>query len=514
MFEATKLGRTLSKEAFKTQLDTLRAELLEVQRALRETQITVIVLVAGVDGAGKGEVVNRLNEWMDTRGMQTFAFWGETDEERERPHYWRFWRTLPLRGQIAILFGGWYQAPIEQRFDNLCSDTDLDAELNRVVDLERMLIQDGTLILKFWFHLPEKIQQKRLKELARDDRSRWKMRGDKAKFAEGYRRFEEVAERVIRHTDRGISPWYLIEASDRRYRDITVGRTLQAAIQGRINQPSGLTQAPPTSHAPKLPDEPSARITILDHLDLNQTLSAKEYKARLQKGQAEANELAWAAYNAKRSCVMVFEGVDAAGKGGAIRRITEAIDARLYRTIQAAAPTDEEKAHHYLWRFWNHVPRAGRITIYDRSWYGRVLVERVEGFAAEADWHRAYAEINAFEEQLLASGVILLKFWMQIGKDEQLQRFKAREQVLYKQHKITEEDWRNREKWDDYQQAVNEMVIRTSTEYAPWTLIGANDKGHARIAVIETVCQTLRRALKEEGSPNKRHHTFGKTDAQ
>ncbi|CAK0766367.1 Polyphosphate:AMP phosphotransferase [Gammaproteobacteria bacterium] len=511
MFEATKLGRTVSKEAFKTQVDILRAQLLEVQRALRETRTAVIVLVAGVDGAGKGEVVNCLNEWLDTRGVQTFAFWGETDEERERPHYWRFWRTLPPRGQIAILFSGWYQAPIEQRFDNLCSDAELDAELNRIVDLERMLIQDGALILKFWFHLPEKVQQRRLKELARDDRSRWKMRGDKAKFAEGYRRFEEIAERVIRHTDRGISPWYLIEATDRRYRDLTVGRTLQAAIQARIDQPPDPSQTP-TSHAPKLPDEPSARVTILDHLDLDQTLSPKEYKARLQKRQAEANELAWAAYKAKRSCVMVFEGVDAAGKGGAIRRITEAIDARLYRTIQVAAPTDEERAHHYLWRFWNHIPRAGRITIYDRSWYGRVLVERVEGFAAEPDWHRAYAEINAFEDQLLAHGAIILKFWMQIGKEEQLQRFKAREQVAYKQHKITEEDWRNRERWDDYQQAVNEMVIRTSTEHAPWTLIGGNDKLHARIAVIEAVCQTLRHALQDKNAPGSGHHSFGNTD--
>jgi polyphosphate kinase 2 (PPK2 family) len=190
--------------------------------------------------------------------------------------------------------------------------------------------------------------------------------------------------------------------------------------------------------------------------------------------------------------------VDAGGKGGAIRRITNAIDARLYQTIPIAAPTDEEKDHHYLWRFWRHIPRSGRVTVYDRSWYGRVLVERVEGFATEAEWKRAYLEINEFEEQLVESGIILFKFWMHIGQDEQLRRFKAREEVPYKQHKITDEDWRNREKWDQYKAAVNEMVIRTSTEYAPWELIPGNDKPYARIAVLQTICGGLRKALAEE----------------
>jgi polyphosphate:AMP phosphotransferase len=496
MFEATKVGRKVSKEEFKSQEPQLRTQLLEVQRELQQTDIPVILLVSGVEGAGKGEVVNRLNEWLDTRGVQTFAFWDETDEERERPRYWRFWRTLPPRGSLSILFGGWYLAPIEHRFKDLCNDAELDAELNRIVNFERMLIQDGALIVKFWFHLTEQQQKKRLKELARDDRSRWKMLPKKAKFTEQYHYFEHVAERIIRHTDRGISPWYLIEADDRRYRDLTVGKTLLQAIRFRLSQPLPADPTP-TSSAPTPPEGASAQITLLDHLDLNQTLERALYKKELTRLQDELNDLAWEAYNKQRSTVMVFEGVDAGGKGGAIRRFTSAVDSRLYRTIPVAAPTDEEKAQHYLWRFWRYIPRAGRITIFDRSWYGRVLVERVEGFASDVEWHRAYAEINDFEEQLAESGVILFKFWLQVSQEEQLRRFEDREKVPYKRFKITEEDWRNREKWEDYKQAVNDMVVRTSTESADWTLVEGDDKPFARIKVLKTVRDGLKEALKQ-----------------
>ncbi|HHH39366.1 MAG TPA: polyphosphate:AMP phosphotransferase [Sedimenticola sp.] len=502
MFEAAKLGRKVSKEAFKAEVPELRYELLKAQRALRGTDTAVVVIISGVEGAGKGEVVNRLNEWLDTRGMQTFAFWDETDEERERPRYWRFWRTLPERGEISILFGGWYMDPINHRMRDRCTDVEVDAELNRIADFERMLTEDGALVVKFWFHLPEEVEKKRLKKLSRDDRSRWKMNPKKGRFSDHYEQFEKVAERIIRHTDTGISPWYLIEATDTRYRDLTVGRTLLEAINARLEAPRVEQCATTVSQAPHLPVDPGAQLTVLDKMDLSQSLERDIYKRELKKLQSELNLLAWEAYQKKRSCVLVFEGVDAGGKGGAIRRLTNAIDSRLYRTIPVAAPTDEEKAHHYLWRFWRHIPRAGRLTVYDRSWYGRVLVERVEGFASDDEWKRAYSEINEFEEQLVESGIVVLKFWLQISQDEQLARFKAREETPYKQHKITDEDWRNREKWSEYKQAVNEMVVRTSTEYSPWTLVPGNDKPFARIQVLRTVRDRLKAALKEE---NGRH---------
>ncbi|WPL15627.1 polyphosphate:AMP phosphotransferase [Thiorhodovibrio winogradskyi] len=497
MFEATKVGRSVSKEEFKEQRDELRTQLLEVQRQLRETHIPVVVIVAGVEAAGKGEVVNRLNEWLDSRGLQTFAYWDLSDEERERPRYWRFWRSLPPRGELAVLFGGWYLAPIEHRFRGLCDDAALDAELSRIVDFERMLTQDGALVVKFWFHLSEKDQKRRLKELSRDDRSRWKMLPEKSKFSEQYQLFEHVAERVIRQTDRGIAPWYLIEATDNRYRDLTVGKTLLQAIRARIAQPLPM-EPPPTADPLDLPDSAPAQITLLDQLDLTQKLERDLYKSELKRLQAEINELTWTAYKKQRTTVLVFEGMDAGGKGGAIRRITSAVDARLYRAIPVAAPTDEEKAHHYLWRFWRHIPRAGYMIIYDRSWYGRVLVERVEGFASEAEWRRAYSEINDFEEQLVEQGAILLKFWLQVSDEEQLARFHDREKTPYKQYKITDEDWRNREKAPQYKAAVNEMVARTSTEYAPWTLVEGDDKPFARIKVLSTICERLRAALAED----------------
>jgi polyphosphate:AMP phosphotransferase len=501
MFEAAKLGRKLSKGSYKEEVPQLRADLLEAQRQLKDTNTSVVILIAGVEGAGKGEVVNRLSEWLDTRGVQTFAFWDETDEERERPRYWRFWRTLAPRGEISILFGGWYMDPIMHRMKQACSDADIDAELNRISDFERMLTEDGTLVVKFWFHLPKDTQRKRLKELQRDDRSRWKMNPKKGEFSEHYDRYERISERIIRHTDAGHAPWFLIEATDKRYRDVTVGKTLLHAIQMRLAEPD-VSMPRSASHAPNLPDDPAAMVTVLDHVDLSQKLEKDIYKAELKRLQDELNKLAWTAYQRKRSCVLVFEGVDAGGKGGAIRRVTHSIDSRLYRTIPIAAPTDEEKAHHYLWRFWRHIPRGGRLTVYDRSWYGRVLVERVEGFASEAEWRRSYSEINEFEQQLAESGVVLLKFWLHIDQDEQLHRFKLREETPYKQHKITDEDWRNREKWDDYKLAVNEMVVRTSTEYAPWTIIPGNDKPFARIEVLKTVCERLRTALESGDEAN------------
>jgi len=495
MFEATKLGRTVSKEVYKEQEPELRYQLLEAQRQLAGSKTSVVVVVYGVDGAGKGEVVNLLNEWLDTRGMETFAFWDETREDKERPRYSRFWRSMPPRGQISILFGAWYMEPMQHRLNELCSDSQLDDELKRIEEFERMLTEDGTLLIKFWFHLPKQEQKKRLKRLSSDVHSRWKMADEKKPHAPDYEKFEKISERVIRQTDSGLAPWFLIEATDRRYRDLTVGRTLLKAITTRLEKPNA---APPGtfSHAPALPTEPSAQVTVLDHVDLSLAVEKSDYKKRLKELQSELNLLAWEAYHAKRSCVLVFEGWDASGKGGAIRRVTTAIDSRLYRTIQIAAPTDEEKAHHYLWRFWRHIPRAGRLTIYDRSWYGRVLVERVEGFASELEWRRAYSEINSFEEQLVESGIILAKFWIHISEEEQLKRFKEREAIPYKQHKITEEDWRNREKWSQYKGAVNEMVIRTSTEFAPWTLVSGNDKPVARIQVLETVCDALRKGLK------------------
>ncbi len=489
MFEAAEVGRRIGKKLYKEQEPGLHTALLDAQRRLRDAPFPVIVILSGVEGAGKGEVVNLLNKWLDNRGIRTHAFWDETDEEHQRPRYWRFWRALPPRGTVGIMFGSWYTQPI---VDCVFGRLDADAyehALHRIVEFEQLLVDDGALIVKFWFHLTEQEQHKRLKK-------EFGVKGSPLlkKFARHYDRFVEVSERAVRVTDTGPSPWYVIEADDRRYRDLTVGRTLLAALERRLAQGGHAHPAPDKPPAPEPLSKDSA-LTVLDQVDLKRTLTAREYDAQLARQQRRLYKLAWKARQQARNTVVVFEGWDAAGKGGAIRRVTAAMDARLYRVISVAAPTDEEKAQHYLWRFWRHVPRAGYATIYDRSWYGRVLVERVEGFARDREWRRAYQEINDFEEQLVEHGVVLVKFWIHISADEQLRRFREREAVQWKQHKITAEDWRNRARRDDYEAAVNDMVARTSTSHAPWTLVAGDDKRVARVEVLRTVCQRLRAAL-------------------
>ncbi len=500
MFATAKIGRSLSKNAYKEAVDDLRTKLLEAQIAAQEKQIPVYVIIAGMEGTGKGQVVNALDEWLDARGVNVFAFWEESDDERLRPRAWRFWKSMPARGQIGVFFGGWYLWPIEQGFAKNWGEADIDQCMRGIRDLERMLINDGAVIVKCWYHFSEDVQRKRLKSLARSDRSRWKMLPKKSRFSEQYQRFESIADRIVRSTDIGRAPWHIIEATDHRYRDMMTGQILLREIEHAINEEPHAERRlseVPTDNVDNdlLPNAPEAQVTLIDRIDLSQTIERDQYRKRLRDLQAELNDLAWRSYKKGIATVLVFEGVDAAGKGGAIRRVTQAVDSRLREVIPIAAPTDEEKAHHYLWRFWRKMPRAGRMTIFDRSWYGRVLVERVEGFTSEAAWSRAYLEINDFEEQLTKSGVIVQKFWLQISKEEQLARFKAREVTSYKRYKITDEDWRNREKWDEYRSAVNEMLARTSAQHAPWNLIAGNDKRFARIQVLETVANALRSAL-------------------
>ena len=501
MFEAAELGRQLSKKEFQAVEPDLHTRLLEAQQLLKKSNTSVIIIVSGVEGAGKGEVVNRLSEWLDTRDIKTTAFWEETDEQRLRPDYWRFWRTLPERGTIGIMFGSWYTQPIIDRVFGKIDDGDFEQALRRIVEFERMLVQDGALIIKFWFHLPKHEVAKQLKK----DQGILEMKIKKSplleKFSKQYDAFASVSERAIRISDKGQSPWHLIEATDRRYRDITVGQILLNAMEAKLgeekqSEKNDEANAGEEIHVTHLTDNLEAnRLTILDHVDLTKTLSNKQYNDELKHCQGKLFDLAWKAHHQKKSVVAVFEGWDASGKGGAIRRVTRAIDARLYRVLSVAAPTDEEKGHQYLWRFWRHIPLAGYISIYDRSWYGRVLVERVEGFAREEEWKRSYNEINHFEEQLCESGIIMLKFWIHLGKDEQLKRFKEREKTPWKMHKITDEDWRNRERWDDYKEAVNDMVAHTSTEFAPWSLIPGNDKKVARVEIIKTLCEAMEKNL-------------------
>lgn len=494
MFESAELGHTLDKAAYAAAEPELRAQLLDAQFDLLESKdFAVVVLINGIEAAGKGQTVNLLNAWMDPRHIQTWAFESPTTEEAERPFMWRFWRALPPRGRIGILFGNWYTEPIEERVEKRSKKADLDQRLDEINRFEAMLAREGVLLVKFWFHLAKDAQRKRLKALAKDPDTRWRVTEQDWHHCELYDRYRAVAEHALRHTSTGHAPWMIVDGSDANFREIFVARTLLDAIRKRLD--AAAHKWVPRQSAPPLPPAPDER-NLLNSLQLNQALGKKEYERELERWQGRLALLTRETAFRDRSLVLVFEGADAAGKGGAIRRVTAALDARLFSVIPIAAPTEEERAQPYLWRFWRHLPRQGKVAIFDRSWYGRVLVERVEGFCSEADWMRAYAEINDFEDQLVANGAVVVKFWLQIGKDEQLARFKVRENEAHKRFKITPEDWRNRERWDDYARAVCDMVDRTSTETAPWTLVEAENKLFARIKVLRTVCERLEAALR------------------
>jgi polyphosphate:AMP phosphotransferase len=452
----------------------------------------VIILIAGVDGAGKGETVNLLNEWMDPRHIRTRALSTMTDEERERPPLWRFWRALPPKGKIGIFFGSWYTDPIVQRVLGNTKPTEHERSLHQIARFERMLIDEGALLLKFWFHLSKKQQKERLNTLEKNPKTRWRVtRLDWSNF-KLYDEFRKVSERTLRETSLADAPWTVIEGVDPRYRSLTTATVLLQKLRARLDAPAAPAAPAPaaTSMSPHIDD-----LHVVKTLDLSQAIPKKKYERQLEKYERKLNLLLRNDDMRDRSVVAVFEGSDAAGKGGAIRRVTAALDARQYHVIPIAAPTEEERAQPYLWRFWRNLPRKGHLAIFDRSWYGRVLVERVEGFCRPNDWMRAYPEINDFEEQLVNAGTVVVKFWLQISKDEQLRRFKEREATRFKRFKITADDWRNREKWDAYEHAVADMVDNTSTEIAPWTLVAANDKYFARIKVLKTLCNRIEAAL-------------------
>jgi polyphosphate:AMP phosphotransferase len=499
MFETAELGRTVSREQFEAEEPKIRLGLLEAQRALQKAGVPVILLFAGADGAGKGETVKRLLEWLDARGLDTNAFVEPTGEELERPRWWRYWMRLPPRGRIGIFFGSWYTEPLVERAFGRLGRGRFDRMLSEIAFFEQMLAEDSALIVKLWIHLSKKGLRKRLRGLEQDPATRWKVTRADWKHFRKYDRYIEASEHVIRRTDTSLAPWLLVEASDERHRDLTAGRILLEGFRSRLAvlEAARLAteQAGEAGPARAAPAKRRQSLTILDRIDLKRVLPQAEYERRLEKAQGRLGRLVRAAFEKGRSSVVVFEGWDASGKGGNIRRITAAMDPRTYRVISVAAPTDEERAHHYLWRFWRHVPRAGYVTVYDRSWYGRVLVERVEGFARPEEWRRAYLEINDFEQQLAAHGIVVVKFWLQIDAGEQLRRFRERETVAWKQHKIGPEDWRNREKWHAYRDAVSDMIARTSTSQAPWTLVGANDKCAARVQVVESLCTRLARTL-------------------
>jgi len=491
MFESAELGQEISKADYEKEVPELREALLDVQHDLRESgKFQVIILIGGVDGAGKSETVKILNEWMDPRFIETNAMGAATEEELAHPPMWRFWRALPPRGKIGIFFGSWYTEPIVNMVYGTIKGRDLDRALEGVIRFERMLLDEGALILKFWLHLSKDVQKKRLEKLEQNPETRWRVTETEWTHFKLYDKFRKISERALMHTSTPDAPWIIVEGTDPRYRYLTIGKEILSALRRRLD---GGEQSAVPKPAPALP--PVDEKFQLKSLDFSQNMTKKEYDKELEKYQRKLNLLVRSRKFRKISAILVFEGSDAAGKGGGVRRVTGALDPRSYRIIPIAAPTEEEKLHPYLWRFWRNIPRNGNFTIFDRSWYGRLLVERVEGFCSPADWMRAYGEINDFEEQLARSGGVVIKFWLSITKDEQLKRFREREVTGFKRFKITEEDWRNRKRWNKYELAIGEMIDRTSTDTAPWTVVEANNKYYARVKILKEICTRIEAAM-------------------
>lgn len=483
----------LSRKQYEAHVPKLREDLVRLQVQLKQSPFKILLIIAGFEGAGRGEVINTLSGWLDPRGVETFAFQEPTDEERERPFMWRFWRSLPTSGRIGIYAGSWYTEALREETFSHKSASEVSHELQRIQHFEKLLADNGTLVVKVWLHLSKSAQRERLQTLESDPTTAWRVTPEHWYHFRNYDRIARTARRILKETDRPGATWTIIDAEHERTRNAAVAKLIITSFRAHLRRQKLRTHTV-DKRAAALPLRPVG-LRHLQDLPLDQELSPNEYESKREKWLGRLNQAVRAANAAHRSIAFVFEGWDAAGKGGAIRRLTSAIDARHYRVIPVAKPSDEEKAHHYLWRFWRHVPRAGMVSIYDRSWYGRVLVERLEGFATTKEWQRAYTEINDFERQLTDHGIIVVKFWLHISKDEQLRRFKERAATPYKQHKINDEDWRNRRKWSGYEASVGDMLALTNQPYAPWHLIPANNKRFARLTVLRTAAKQIEASL-------------------
>ncbi len=482
----------ISKRAYQNEARRLRQELIELQLQLKQAPFKVLLILAGPEGSGRGELLHTLAEWLDPRGVDTFSFHPPTEEERAHPAPWRFWRDLPAMGRIGLYTGSWYTETLREEARNKRARRHLLEEAERIWRFEKLLADGGTLIIKVWLHLSRKAQGRRLRTLWADPSTAWRVTEEDWQHHLIYDRLAETARLIRQRTSRQGAPWTTIDAADERARDLAVARLLVRRFREQQRMLARL--APPKPATIAKPLRPSG-VRRLRALRLDQEMSEHDYTTLREKWLGRLSAAVRATLAAGKSIVLVFEGWDAAGKGGAIRRLTSAIDPRDYRVVPVAKPTPEEKHAHYLWRFWREVPRDGRVTVFDRSWYGRVLVERVEGFCRADEWRRAYGEINDFERQLTEHGTVVIKYWLHISHEEQLSRFQEREGTPHKQHKLNDEDWRNRRKRPAYEAAVGDMLALTDSPHAPWQLVPADDKRFARIEVLRSATRVLEGTL-------------------
>ena len=510
MLEKVDLSKKLSKEEYKEKMSHLETRIGQLQRECKALKIPIMIVFEGFGAAGKGLQIGRLIQSMDPRGFHVFPIKNETEEERMHPFLWRFWTKTPEKGRIAIYDGSWYRRALIDRFEKRTKEKELPEAFHSINSFEKQLTDDGTVIIKLFLDISRKEQKKRFEKFQKNRETAWRVtQGDLERNAK-YNEYAAMMEDMLFKTDTDYAPWTIIEATDRRFATVKIYTTVIKAMADQIEklarQKKKVTADQETedhmnvSEVAREADKElrELQVSILSKADLSLKYSREEYEEKLDKLQKKIEKLHGELYRRRIPVVLGFEGWDAGGKGGAIKRLTAKMDARGYAVNPTASPNDIEKAHHYLWRFWRAMPKAGHVAIFDRTWYGRVMVERIEGFCTKEEWQRAYKEINDMEKDLYDAGAVVIKFWMHIDKDEQERRFRERQENPEKQWKITDEDWRNREKWDQYEDAVNEMLLRTSTDYAPWVVVEGNDKYYARVKVLKTVVDAIEERLKEK----------------
>lgn len=492
MLEKIDLTKKMDKKTYKERMEELEPRMALLQRELKSKGVPVMIVFEGFGAAGKGTQINRLIQTLDPRGFTVYSTDAETKEERLHPFLWRFWTKTPEKGRIAVFDRSWYRKLLVDRFEKKTPQEEVPTILEDINIFEKQLTDGGTLIIKFFLDISKHEQKKRFKKLRDNKATKWRVTEEDLDRNKHFGDYFRMADEMLIKTDSEYAPWTVIEAEDDNFATVKILSKTVHVLEERYKKECKAKEKEIDGRF----DNADWNESVLKRTDLSKKLDRKEYDRRLSELQKKLRLLHGELYARRIPVVLAFEGWDAGGKGGAIKRLTRALDPRGYTVNPTSSPNDIERAHHYLWRFWTKMPKDGHIAIFDRTWYGRVMVERIEGFCTTQDWQRAYREMNQMESQLVHHGAVVLKFWLHIDKEEQAKRFKDRQENPEKSWKITDEDWRNREKWDLYEKAVDEMIIKTSMSDAPWIIVEGNDKYYARIKVFETVVDALEKRMK------------------
>jgi polyphosphate:AMP phosphotransferase len=498
MLEKVDLKREMTKEDSKAVLEQLKNDLAALDAPIIEAKLPVMIIFEGWSGAGKGSAIRKLIGNFDPRWFSVHNVQPPTEVDLREPMMWRYWQMIPENGKIAIYDRSWYEEIGNMRLENDVDEMTNLRHMNEINSFERGLYNNGYCIVKIFLHISEKEMKKRLEKLDEDKSTKWRVNKKDKERLKKYDTYYECYDSVLEYTNTPEVPWHVVSGMDKRACTVDVFTIVRDAVRKAIQWKKEKDAASKVESAIITPGQYRfMSMPLLGDVDLNKSLGRDEYKLKLKDEQKRLADNHNRLYLHKIPLIIAYEGWDAAGKGGNIKRVSQALDPRGYEVMPIASPTPDEKNRHFLWRFWKRLPKDGHVTIFDRTWYGRVMVERIEGFCSAADWQRAYGEINDFERQLYDWGAIVIKFWIHISNEEQLARFNERKETPEKQWKLTDEDWRNREKWPLYEEAVNDMIRYTSTDFAPWHIIAGNDKYYARIQTLEIINEAIENRLKK-----------------